>query len=68
MQVRDSFLAQYIGVLKDRMNELAHGSMDVPCKEPFEHGVFVGHYRGIQEALQLLESTIEEEDQQERSQ
>lgn len=68
MQVRDPFLAQFIGVLKDKLNDLAHGAMDVPCKDPFEHGVFVGTYRGVQEALQLLENTIEEEDEKERSQ
>lgn len=59
--IRDQFLSRYIGKLKSQMDELAHGAMNMPLKDLFEHGVIVGHYRGLQEALQLLEAEIEDD-------
>ncbi len=66
MIVKDQFLTQYIGKLKSQMDELAHGAMNTPCKDQFEHGVFVGHYRGLQEALAFLEAEIEVDAEKER--
>ena len=63
----DAFLGNYVRDLKAKIDELAHGAMERPAKDPFEHGVFVGTYRGLQEALMLLDAILEEQDQKERS-
>ena len=65
MVAESRFIEQYIGQLKDKLDELAHGSMNAPLRDPYDHGVVVGHYRGLQEALQLLEAQFEEEDKKE---
>ena len=66
MITKDQLLNRYIGQLKDAMEELAHGAMNTPCRDQFDHGVFVGQYRGLQEAHKLLEAILEEDDENER--
>jgi hypothetical protein len=44
-----------------KQDELAESAMLMPRAEPFEHGVQVGTYQGIQLALEALESLVEEE-------
>lgn len=63
----DRLLSDYIGRLRADMDEQAHGSCRFPKADPFEHGVQVGKYQGMEGALKLLTSLIEEQDQQERS-
>lgn len=65
MVAESRFIEKYISDLKEKIDETAHGSMEHPAKDPFDHGVFVGVYRGLTEALSMLEAQFEEEDKKE---
>ena len=62
----EGLLSNYIGELKSKMNDLAHGAAKLPKSKPFEHGVQVGNYQGLEAALRYLEALIEDDAERER--
>lgn len=56
--------AKAMAKLNDERDEQAHGAMNYPKSDPFEHGVQVGLYRGLQKAQELLQQMLEEEKEQ----
>ena len=52
--------------LQKALSEVAHASCAMPKADPFEHGVQVGVYRGLQAAIQRLEALIEDAAEKER--
>lgn len=56
----NSLTAKYMAALSKKMADVATASCERPNADPFEHGRQVGEYKGLQEALKLLEDTINE--------
>lgn len=56
--------AKAMAKLNDERDEQAHAAMSYPKSDPFEHGVQVGLYRGLQKAQELLKQMLEEEKEQ----
>ena len=51
----DQVIQRFIGEVKQTLSQHAEDSMEFPKAEPFEHGLQVGKYQGIQYALNILE-------------
>ena len=51
-------LGTFIHQLKQRQEEIAVSNMKRPMSDPLLHGVQVGKWQGLQEALEMLESII----------
>ena len=54
----ERIVSRYINEVKATLVETAVGAMEFAKSEPFEHGVQVGKYRGIQYALEILENIM----------
>lgn len=54
----DRTVHNIIAALKDELSVQLSGLGDFPKSEPFEHGVQVGTYRGIQKALERIETVL----------
>lgn len=58
---------KFIVRLKEEQTVQAQGGMLYPKSEPFEHGVQVGIYQGMEKALELLRAILRD-DEDERNQ
>ncbi len=61
----DRTVSAIIGAIQMRVRENLDGLGNFPKAEPFEHGVQVGTYRGLQEALSVIEKVLMDEEQAE---
>lgn len=57
----DKTISAIIGTLKDAESEQLQSLGKLPKADPFEHGVEVGIYRGLQKALERLEYVLKDE-------
>ena len=61
----DKTIQQIIGALKSVSSETLHSLGDFPKPDPFEHGIAVGMYRGLNQALEVVEQVLNDEYQDE---
>lgn len=54
--------------LKEEQTVQAQGGMLYPKSEPFDHGVQVGIYQGMEKALELLRAILRDNEEDERKQ
>jgi len=62
----DKLTMQFISEVKQALTFHAEDAMNLPKAEPFEHGLVVGEYRGMQRALNLLENLMRDTNEKER--
>ncbi len=48
--------------IKEQMTETALASVRFPKAEPFEHGVQVGIYSGLEQALNRIDEILQDEE------
>lgn len=60
----DPTLGKFIGEVKKTLAETAEDSMMFPKGDSFEHGVQVGKYQGLRNALEILESVMRDQQEQ----
>lgn len=60
----DKLLMIFIDKANTRLAEMAKGAMEYPKSDPFEHGIQVGYFRGVQEALNILENIMNDDYEQ----
>ena len=63
----DKIIERYVGEVKRALADNAEGSMMFPKAEPFDHGVQVGKYQGLNFALELLQGVLRDDDDKERN-
>lgn len=61
----DPIIGRFIGEVKKTLAETAEDSMMYPKGEAFEHGVQVGVYRGMVNALAILDGLLADADDKE---
>lgn len=61
----DKTISKIIGAVQLRVREQLQGLGDYPKTEPFEHGVQVGNYQGLQAALDVIEKVLSDEENEE---
>jgi len=54
----DPTIGRFIGEVKSELTTSAKDAMLFPKSEPFDHGVQVGRYQGLQLALDILETML----------
>lgn len=54
----DATIARVIGALRDASRAHLQGLGDYPKSDPFEHGVAVGTYRGLEASLNTIETVL----------
>lgn len=54
-------LNKIIAELRETQQEYANGAMQFPKPDPFEHGVQVGVWRGVQLALDTIDAVLSEQ-------
>lgn len=59
-------IEQFIGEIKTRMVDHAQSTMEFPKSEPYDHGVQVGVYRGLQAALDVLDAILRDVENKEK--
>ena len=57
----DIIIQKAIGALQIRIREQLQSLGDFPKVEPFEHGVQVGTYQGLQKSIDVLEQVLNDE-------
>lgn len=57
----DSAVFKVLQKLKEQSTTQLKGLGDFPKADPFEHGVQVGTYRGLEQAISILIDTTEED-------
>lgn len=57
----DKTIQAIIGALQIKIREQMQGLGDFPKAEPFEHGVSVGTYRGLDLAMRIIEQVLNDE-------
>ena len=50
-----------VGAIKDQQVDIAESAMMTPRAEPFAHGMQVGTYQGLQQALETLNSILRDD-------
>lgn len=53
---------KYMAKVQEEMRILSEDAMIYPKSDPFEHGVMVGRYQGMREALQLMIVALKDQD------
>ena len=61
----DKTVSKIIGAIQMRVREQLQGLGDYPKSEPFEHGIQVGTYNGLQAAIQAIEQVLSDEETEE---
>ena len=59
-------LHKVVSKLEETQLELARTSMQFPKAEPFDHGVQVGKYQGLQLALELIDNILRDDNKKEQ--
>ncbi len=62
----DPILARVIGAIKVHRQTWMEGAMEFPKPDPFDHGAQVGVYQGLSEALNVIETVLEDLDKAEQ--
>ena len=62
----DRLIGNIIKGIKEQQSDISRGGMLYPKSEPFEHGVQVGTYQGLEIALQVLTGALDMEAETER--
>ena len=57
----DRTVQAIIGALQIRIREQLQSLGDFPKHEPFDHGVQVGTYQGLQAAINVIEQVLNDE-------
>lgn len=60
--IQDRAIIKWLAEVDKELDRMAHEAMAFAKAEPFEHGVSVGEYRGLQKARQILEGVIKDLD------
>jgi hypothetical protein len=61
----DVLIPRIIARIKESMNEHAHGAMKLRVRDVGHYGEVVGAYRGLEDALAIIEHTLNESEQDE---
>lgn len=56
----DVLLGRVIGKIKEAMNDHAHDAMQMTVHDLAKYGEIVGAYRGLDEALKLIDEVLRE--------
>jgi hypothetical protein len=64
--MQDKVLSAILNVLKQNIEDQAHNSMMYPKLDNFERGVQCGVYKGLQQALMLIDNVLTQDDEIER--
>lgn len=67
MSVADQVVVKFIGAAKLELQHLSETAMLFPKPDPFEHGVQVGKYQGVQSALDLLDNILRDSNEKEQA-
>lgn len=59
-------LYKFIGEVQKKLVDDAESAMVYPKQEPFEHGVQVGRWQGLREALLIVDGILRDVDDQEK--
>ena len=51
--------------LRQEMSSHAEASMQFPKDQPFDHGVQIGEWRGLQRALQIVDAVLKDTEETE---
>lgn len=51
-------IASAISILQKKLDNHAHDNMDIPKPDPFEHGIRVGQYWGVRDAIKTLQDVL----------
>jgi len=62
----DKTVSMIIGALSAELHIQLQGLGDFPKSEPFEHGVQVGTYRGLQAALDRVAKVLDDEAEEDK--
>ena len=62
----DRDIVRFIGEVKKAKEEQAHSAMAFPKAEPFDHGVQVGVYQGLGQALEIKDAILRDIEEKER--
>jgi hypothetical protein len=65
--MNDRIIGDILRNIKGKLDEQAHGSMEFPKAEPFEHGVQVGIYSGLLDALSIIDAVLSKDEEAERN-
>ena len=67
MAVGRDFLIERVLVLLEReINSLAHSALNLPsARDSFEYGRMVGMYAGLKKAIELVDSSLDEDSEEE---
>jgi hypothetical protein len=60
--IQDRIIAKWTTEIESELDRMAHSAMGIAKGEPFEHGISVGEYRGLQKARQILDEVIKDLD------
>lgn len=60
--IQDRVIAKWVAEVEQELDRMAHEAMLFAKSDPFEHGVSVGEYRGLQKARQILEGVVKDLD------
>lgn len=61
----DRVIVQIISALKDEQQTLLEALGKFPKSEPFDHGLAVGSYRGVTDALNIITAVLRDEAEEE---
>ncbi len=61
----DRTVLDIMTALKDEKQRILESLGNIPKKDPFEHGVQVGEYRGIMASLEVIQTILEDIDRRE---
>lgn len=64
--MNDKVLSAILNALKQDIEDQAHNSMMYPKLENFERGIQCGVYKGLQQALTLVDNILAQDDEVER--
>ena len=60
--IQERVVTKWVAEVKSELDRMAHDGMNYAKGDPFEHGVSVGHYQGLNRAIQILEEVIKDLD------
>jgi hypothetical protein len=64
--MNDKVLSAILDALKQDIEDTAHSSMAYPKLDNFERGIQCGVYKGLQQALTLIDNILTRDDEVER--
>lgn len=60
----DNTIGVFIARLEEDIDSSLHALGERPKKDPFEHGLAVGQFQGLTQALELLKAVLSDEEEQ----